>query len=154
MLFGQSRRAEVRRMLTEEDAELAMRLKQLSAGQKICLSLVAQHFSSKEIALELGVSPHTVDQRIRAALRKLRVAHRRDAALLLLRHEGPLLVPEQGLVRGPPPARRNSNAGTNELSAGWRLTWIVVIAIGSAFSSGLVLAASESILSLVHATFR
>ena len=43
----------------------------LSPGQIECLLLVDQHHNSKEIAAKLGISPHTVDQRIRGALDKL-----------------------------------------------------------------------------------
>ncbi|HVF37900.1 MAG TPA: helix-turn-helix transcriptional regulator, partial [Sphingomicrobium sp.] len=55
----------------------------LSAGQIECLLLVDQHRSSKEIAARLGISPHTVDQRIRGALEKLGVERRGEAARLV-----------------------------------------------------------------------
>ena len=45
----------------------------LTEGQIECLLLVDRHYSSKEIASKLGISPHTVDQRIRGALDKLGV---------------------------------------------------------------------------------
>ena len=61
----------------------------LSAGQLDCLRLVGQHLSSKEIALELGISPHTVDQRIRLALQILGVERRAHAARLVARELGP-----------------------------------------------------------------
>ena len=48
----------------------------LTQGQLDCLRLVDQHLSSKEIAVELGISPHTVDQRIRLALQILGVERR------------------------------------------------------------------------------
>ena len=48
----------------------------LSRGQVECLRLVAGHLSSKEIAAKLGISPHTVDQRIRGALHILGVERR------------------------------------------------------------------------------
>ena len=54
----------------------------LSAGQRDCLRLVYQHKSSKEIARELDISPHTVDQRLRVAMRKLGVNNRKKAALM------------------------------------------------------------------------
>ena len=47
---------------------LEARIARLSKGQLDCLRLVDQHYSSKEIAGELNISPHTVDQRIRQAL--------------------------------------------------------------------------------------
>jgi DNA-binding CsgD family transcriptional regulator len=50
---------------TGDSASLVARLSQ---GQVDCLLLVDQHHSSKEIAVRLGISPHTVYQRIRGAL--------------------------------------------------------------------------------------
>ena len=58
-------------------------LARLSQGQIECLLLVDQHHSSKEIAVKLGISPHTVDQRIRGALEKLGVERRGEAARLV-----------------------------------------------------------------------
>jgi DNA-binding NarL/FixJ family response regulator len=43
------------------------RCSQLSAGQLEVLRLVNRHLSSKEIGAELGISSHTVDQRVRCA---------------------------------------------------------------------------------------
>ena len=58
-------------------------LARLSHGQIECLLLVDRHHSSKEIAAQLGISPHTVDQRIRGALEKLGVERRGEAARLI-----------------------------------------------------------------------
>ncbi|HXG82296.1 MAG TPA: helix-turn-helix transcriptional regulator [Sphingomicrobium sp.] len=55
----------------------------LTPGQIECLLLVDRHHSSKEIAARLGISPHTVDQRIRGALDKLGVERRGEAARLV-----------------------------------------------------------------------
>jgi DNA-binding CsgD family transcriptional regulator len=55
----------------------------LSQGQIDCLLLVDRHHSSKEIATRLGISPHTVDQRIRGALDKLGVERRGEAARMV-----------------------------------------------------------------------
>lgn len=52
----------------------------LKDGQRDCLRLVLAHLNSKEIARELGVSPHTVDQRLRTAMRILDVQSRFEAA--------------------------------------------------------------------------
>jgi DNA-binding CsgD family transcriptional regulator len=60
------------------DDVIAQRVARLTPGQLDCLRLVDQHLSSKEIAAELSISPHTVDQRIRQALHILGV-ERRDA---------------------------------------------------------------------------
>ncbi|MFL6749656.1 MAG: helix-turn-helix transcriptional regulator [Sphingomicrobium sp.] len=56
----------------------------LSPGQIECLLLVDQHHNSKEIAARLGISPHTVDQRIRGALDKLGVERRGEAARMVV----------------------------------------------------------------------
>lgn len=55
----------------------------LSDGQRDCLRLVLRHMTSKDIARVLDISPHTVDMRVRTAMRTLRVASRIDAARLL-----------------------------------------------------------------------
>jgi len=55
----------------------------LSPGQIEVLLLVDLHHSSKEIAARLGISPHTVDQRIRGALDKLGVDRRGEAARMV-----------------------------------------------------------------------
>ena len=60
---------------------------ELTEGQKACLRLVAQHYTSKEIARELGISHFTVDQRLDAARRKLNAPSRKDAAKIFAAFE-------------------------------------------------------------------
>ncbi len=55
-------------------------VERLNEGQRDCLRLVLAHHNSKEIARELEVSPHTVDQRLRTAMRILDVQSRFEAA--------------------------------------------------------------------------
>ena len=62
-------------------------LSQLTDGQRDCLRLVYRHMTSKDIARALGVSPHTVDMRLRTAMRTLSVASRIEAARLLVEAE-------------------------------------------------------------------
>ena len=71
------------------DQEMLARVRRLSAGQLDCLLLVDQHLSSKEIAAELNISPHTVDQRIRQALHILGVERRTQAARIVAQSKGP-----------------------------------------------------------------
>src|SRR5437868_15455265 len=73
----------------DRDQEMAERVAKLSRGQLDCLSLVDQHLSSKEIATELKISPHTVDQRVRQALAILGVERRTQAARIVAQHSGP-----------------------------------------------------------------
>lgn len=71
------------------DNPSADKIARLTRGQRDCLRLVAQHLSSKEIAAELNISPHTVDQRIRQALHILGVERRTQAARLVARSTEP-----------------------------------------------------------------
>lgn len=60
----------------------------LNDGQRKCLRLVLAHLNSKEIGRELGISPHTVDQRLRQAMKTLGVSSRFEAARKFAEHEG------------------------------------------------------------------
>lgn len=64
------------------------RFAKLTDGQRACLRGVLRHMSSKDIARELDISPHTVDQRIRLAMRTLGAGSRVQAAFMLAREEG------------------------------------------------------------------
>lgn len=70
------------------DDKIALRLARLTSGQLDCLRLVDEHLCSKEIAGRLGISSHTVDQRIRGALHILGVERRSQAARLVAKHPG------------------------------------------------------------------
>ena len=83
---------EVARSRSNQSAEtddVHARIARLSSGQLDCLRLVNTHHSSKEIAAELQISPHTVDQRVRGALHILGVERRAQAARLVADHCGP-----------------------------------------------------------------
>ena len=69
--------------------EMAARVARLTTGQLDCLRLVDQLLSSKEIATELSISPHTVDQRIRQAIHILGVSRRQQAARMVSRYAEP-----------------------------------------------------------------
>jgi DNA-binding CsgD family transcriptional regulator len=64
------------------DMEIETKLTGLSEGQKAALALVAQYKSSKQIARTLGISPHTVDQRMKRVQAILGVSSRFEAARL------------------------------------------------------------------------
>ncbi len=66
----------------ETELDLAARVARLTVGQRACLELVDDHATSKEIALRLGISRHTVDARLRQAMQILGVASRREAAVI------------------------------------------------------------------------
>jgi DNA-binding CsgD family transcriptional regulator len=75
----------------------AERVGRLSEGQLQVLRLVDEHLNSKEIAAELGISPHTVDQRIRGAIKTLGVSKRQEAARVVAQ-----VQPYQRLIHQPP----------------------------------------------------
>lgn len=140
-------------------------IERLTQGQIDCLLLVHQHLSSKEIAPRLGISSHTVDQRIRASLRILGCTSRTQAAQLVVSRRNPgsvfdwQLAPSESLVDTPtlphakPPLRlpfATKDHPTNELSPLARLKWIVIIACGAAFSMGVYLAGLESLARLIR----
>ena len=72
----------------EPDDAITLRVARLTAGQLDCLRLVNEHLSSKEIAGQLDISPHTVDQRIRGALHILGVERRSQAARIVAQYGG------------------------------------------------------------------
>jgi len=76
----------------------------LTDGQRDCLRLVLRHMTSKDIARQLDISPHTVDMRLRTAMRTLGVVSRIDAALLLDSTDGsyqPLIYQRPELAAAP-----------------------------------------------------
>jgi DNA-binding CsgD family transcriptional regulator len=128
----------------------------LSAVQIETLRFVYAHKNSKEIARIMGVSSHTVDERIRTAIRKLGVDSRTKAAILVAEHLDPNtyqplsyqpsvigikgefghpLGPQQEewqptpmWMRPPFPTERRPH---NTDSFGERLLWPVLIAMGT-----------------------
>jgi DNA-binding CsgD family transcriptional regulator len=72
----------------------------LKDGQKECLRLVLHHYSSKVIARQLGISSHTVDQRLRLAVRHLAASDRFEAARILAaaEHGDEPPIPYQPLI--------------------------------------------------------
>ena len=169
----------------------------LSGGQIECLLLVDRHHNSKEIAAKLGISPHTVDQRIRRALEKLGVERRGEAARLVaaslpadhpayqrLIHQSPYIdladpteqvvgtvrtkirhadrageafpsgnLTEQSPVGSGSPLQlpfATRSHPSNEMSVGFRLLWILLIAIGATFSAGMYLAGLESLSRMIR----
>jgi DNA-binding CsgD family transcriptional regulator len=89
----------------------------LTPGQLDCLRLVDQHLSSKEIAVELGISPHTVDQRIRIALQTLGVERRAQAARLVARELGPY----QRLIHQSPDIPAATDPGQFDGAVGFQI---------------------------------
>jgi DNA-binding CsgD family transcriptional regulator len=96
----------------------------LTDKQREVLDLLIEHKTSKEIARELGISPHTVDQRVQFAKEKLGVDSRSEAAveyrrLMQLCRPQTQAAPEpldQGTHEG---SRSAENANSTDLAAQW-----------------------------------
>lgn len=84
-------------------------LETLTPKQREMLRLVYQHMQSKQIARVLGCSPYTVDEYLRAALRKLHVSTRVEAARLLAEHELALKAAEDAPQSPPQPSTYQSS---------------------------------------------
>ena len=92
----------------------------LTDAQRDCLRLVYNHMKSKDIARVLGVSPHTVDMRLRTAMRTLNVTSRIEAARLLVQEESggettpdmyqPLIYQAPDVAAAADPAKMQSPA--------------------------------------------
>ncbi len=67
------------------DPQSVSPLMQLTEKQREAMDLLVKRMTSKEIARELGISPHTVDQRISIAKDKLGAATRHHAATVYQR---------------------------------------------------------------------
>lgn len=99
------------------DSQASARVAKLSQGQLDALLLVDQHLSSKEIAVELGISPHTVDQRIRGALGILGVERRTQAARMVSQVHGPY----QRLIHQTPHIEGGNSPGQPDEAVGFQI---------------------------------
>jgi DNA-binding CsgD family transcriptional regulator len=88
-VLTEDRKVALGKSVAEGSGPGANPVSRLTKGQLDCLRLVDQHRSSKEIALQLGISSHTVDQRIRLALQTLGVERRSQAARMVAQELGP-----------------------------------------------------------------
>ena len=97
--------------------EFAERIARLTPGQLDCLRLVDQHLSSKEIAAELNISPHTVDQRVRQALGILGVERRSQAARIVAGYTEPY----QRLIHQSPHIEPYAPSGHSEAAVSYQI---------------------------------
>ncbi len=70
----------------------------LTEKEKETLRLIVRGHDAKSMANELSLSVHTINERLRAARRKLSVTSSREAARVVLEHEEP--TPENSVPKG------------------------------------------------------
>lgn len=110
-------------------------LTQLSEAQINCLRLVAANRSSKEIALETGLSHQTVDQYISRAAAVLGAANRREAARILAELEReafrkpefkpePVVLPENSPTMASSTGQPADGQGAPDRSRNRLRTWL------------------------------
>lgn len=80
--------------------DFAIMGRQMSAGyqaltdkEKQTLRLIVRGYDAKSIARHLGLSVHTINERLRDARRKMAVSSSREAARMLLAQEGGISIP-------------------------------------------------------------
>lgn len=88
------------------DARMRAALARLTDNEKECLRRRLDQQTAKEMALDLGVSPHAVEKRLKMARTKLGLSSSLEAARLLAASEGYQQTGPQASDLEPPPPRR------------------------------------------------
>lgn len=111
----------------------------LTAKERECLDRWLGHATAKEIALELGITHHAVEKRLKSARAKLGVTTTLDAARLLASVEGyGRTVSQSPEVGTDPLPGHEEGAAAPDRSSGRRRRWIIT---GVSLMSLIVLAA-------------
>ena len=114
-------------------------LDNLSDRERETLRLLGRGHEAKSIASALGLSVHTVNERLRAARRKLGVSSSREAARLLLAHEAEPASKFGYKEIGVAPARSGEpNAGHLDPGAAGARRRLVPMAMGGIMLVGLL----------------
>ncbi|MGB7409572.1 helix-turn-helix domain-containing protein [Sphingopyxis sp. MG] len=74
--------------MAQEDEHPKLGRARLTEGELICLRMVAEGMGSKQIARTVGISPHTVDARLKSACQKLGTRSRFVAANMIKEPSG------------------------------------------------------------------
>jgi len=118
----------------------------LTEKEKQTLRLIVRGHDAKSIARSLGLSVHTINERLRDARRKMAVSSSREAARLLFESEGgepgsptPELVGDRGI--GEAASRVGADQGRAPIGGAGRvvrLPWIVIGVLLMTFALGLL----------------
>jgi DNA-binding CsgD family transcriptional regulator/Ca2+-binding EF-hand superfamily protein len=95
-------------------------LARLTENERICLARRLRHQTAKEMAIDLGISPHAVEKRLKMARTKLGVSSSLEAARLLEASEGGgHAVPEPSDL-GPDEAARQAGGDPAIAAPAWQ----------------------------------
>ena len=118
----------------------------LTEKEKQTLRLIVRGHDAKSVARSLGLSVHTINERLRDARRKMAVSSSREAARLLFESEGgdpgsptPDLLRDTGIGEAASPI--GVDQGRAPISGAGRLTrraWIVIGVLLMTFALGLL----------------
>lgn len=100
----------------------------LTEKEKQTLRLIVRGYDAKSLARRLGISVHTVNERLRHARRKMEVSSSREAARMLLDREGEspdFLAGKQMGAAAPAPGMGHDAAAAESLDASPRRFWII-----------------------------
>lgn len=100
---------------------MAEGLQALTEKEKETLRLVVRGYDAKSMARHLGLSIHTINERLRYARRKLEVSTSREAGRLLLAQEGddPQLLGSKRLGDASPGRRGQDSSGKTGVLLAW-----------------------------------
>jgi DNA-binding CsgD family transcriptional regulator len=115
----------------------------LTEREKETLRLLLAGHDAKSVAIELGLSVYTVNDRLREARRKLGVSSSKAAARLLASHEvaaPPEKLAPQEIGSAPTPDRSDKHASPST-SRGWHSRWL----IGGSLMLAIIVAAALAI---------
>jgi DNA-binding CsgD family transcriptional regulator len=133
-------------------------ISRLTESQRTYLRLVLEHRSSKEIAQQYGISAHTVDKRIKEAMRILGVSTRIDAARILQSRETVSVSPGKQESPATADAQRERaiplpfptpTRPENNMSLLQRAGWMVGLIIGLALATGFLLSGLSALAALL-----
>lgn len=100
----------------------------LTEKEKQTLRLIVRGYDAKSLARRLGISVHTVNERLRQARRKMEVSSSREAARMLLDKEGETPDFPAGKLMGaaaPAPGMRHNGAAAGGLDTDRRRIWTI-----------------------------
>lgn len=140
----------------------------LTDAQRAYLRLVLAHQTSKEIAQQFGISAHTVDKRIKEAMRILGVSSRIEAARMLESVPDEVIavtvrpVPDDApAINADPRSNRRlplpfptPAQPENNLSILQRAGWMIGLIIGLAVATGILLSGLTAISTLIIALMK